>query len=336
VVLGHVKATTAGPLEAEVEPCDFKGKKAPAGADIPDLARCRVIQQDFGDFRVKLALDKGVTADQAKRVRAALAGMTPEARQLVEVVAEAANADWALQSRGGKLELWSTQGRASVAAAKSAVAPAVPPRPVAEYAADADLASELERDLQRAFTLRNLWRVAGKLSAGAAEQGVTLEVVRLTGKKGKVEGPLASGSAVRSGQYMEMRVANKGLEDLWVTLLFTDSSFSITPKTTVVRAGDKLVQQGPITGKLPGVEGIILLAVPLSVSRDQPNFSFLEQPALGVRGRGLPARIEDTDKAKTPFGQLMAGAGVGKGSRALELDAPTNPAVLSWSWVKVP
>jgi hypothetical protein len=338
VVLGYLRITDATPVRSDVEPCDYKGTKAVAAAKVPDLARCKVAEQDFGDLRLKLAVGKTVPKAEAALVRSALGKLTPDVKGLVQLVPDEARADWVLLTKDGKAELWAGQGRGTAGLAKDKGAVAtVKPTAVAEYALGKveALADELDRDLQKVFTLHNLWRVAGKLGSASGDLGLKVELFR-KGAGGATE-RLVSGSAIRSGQPVEIRIANEGIEKLWVTFVFVSADFSVDTRTTLLEAGAKLPpQKSTIRGNLGGPEGLIVFALAQSASPERPNYDFLAQKKLGGAPVNRGNRFRDAGKAKTPFGQLMAGATLGKGSRGLEMEASTTPGVLSWSWTLVP
>jgi hypothetical protein len=198
-----------------------------------------------------------------------------------------------------------------------------------------DLAGELNRDLQRIYKWQNVWRIAGTLdgAAGNDNYGLKLEVAKLDGNK---DAGLLQGTLVDPGQRIEIRLKNDGEEDLWITALYLDANFGIRVFKDLsgsVQRRTSRVQKGAITKKGTGSEGLVVLAVPLSVSKTEPKFDFLEQEPLLEAAAGVHDRA---GAPKTPFGQLMAAAAFGKGARGFEPDAPTNPAILSVSWVTRP
>jgi hypothetical protein len=133
-------------------------------------------------------------------------------------------------------------------------------------------------------------------------------------------------------------LSNQGDFDLWVNLFFLsgDCGIDLYKKVSQIQAGEKA---GPfratITPEGLGTEGFVVFAIPQQVSRGQPDFDFLTQDGLKSQSRKLPPGPEDVAKApQTPFGRLLMGVALGRGTtRDLPLNQPSNPAMLSWSWV---
>jgi hypothetical protein len=350
-VLGYVKVNAVTPLGADVEPCEYDGKEKVGADKLPDGARCRVAQQAFGDMRVVLAVGRpkeaarGNLADQLNK---ALDQLDDSVKSLVVTTPDEGKADFVLETAdvGGKpkVVLWQGQGRKlldpkdeKLEAESSRVAgQPVPRRAFGGYAPDdaKELAGQLDRDLQKIYKWQNVWRIAGTLN-GTAEgndnYGLKLAVEKLDSNK-QDAGPLRE-TFVDPGQHIEIRLTNDGGEDLWVTMLYLDANFGIQ-KLEVSGAIQKRTgraMKATINEKSIGTEGLVVFAVPLSVSKSEPNFDFLKQEPL-MKADGAKAK----EVPKTPFGQLLAAAAFGNGARGLEPDAPTNPAVLSMSWVTRP
>jgi hypothetical protein len=342
-----------------------------AGAALPDLARCTIVARDVGDMRVKLArchfpAGKPESAE-SRQLAAALDLLSSEVRDLVRIVPAEAEADWVLfvvtpeQARAMGLGglprpmalLMQGDGRkvlpADGKAARAMVKPGFSrvPRVAARYAVEDPkrLAGLLERDLQRIFTWQNVWRVAGVATnrgtagggkSASEDYGLKFEVLKLKGPRKVADGQLTNGASVIPGQRIRARLANEGPHVLWVTLLVLDGKFGfqvLRPMVLVSGASRDLLQ-GTITGDTTGTEGFVVLALPTTVNKSQPNFEFLAQPPLGQGSREATRGGEAA--AATPFGRLMAGAALGKGQRSFQEEVPTNPAVLSWSWQTLP
>jgi hypothetical protein len=348
-VLGFVKVTRATPFAADVEPCAFTQdqKEVPAvSADkLPDRARCRVVQQSFGDMRVKLAV---APDQQANTLKAALGLLDKRVASLVDTVPDEGKADWVLRTaeveKTRKAVLWQGEGRTLLDpkreredAEKSRVAGQPVPRTAfGGYPADdpEKLATDLNRDLQKIYKWQNVWRIAGTLGDSGAEgndYGLKLEVVKLQGDK--EAGPLRD-NTVDPGQRIEIRLKNEGNEDLFVTLLYLDANFGIQSVfSDSVEKKQGVTKKGTITEGAVGTEGLVVFAVPLAASgKTKPSFDFLEQKPLG--------RVDDKKKGippNTPFGQLMAAAAFGETrAKGFEPDVATNPAIVARSWVTRP
>jgi hypothetical protein len=193
----------------------------------------------------------------------------------------------------------------------------------------------LQGDLQRIFTWHNIWRIAGSAGTGLTggeDLGLKFEVIRV-GPDGTEQGALANGSALAPGQELKMRLRNDGANDFGVTLLFLGADGEIVPKSFGMRSGAKPVEiEATVNDKSIGKEGLVVLATPLPGGKAAPDFSFLAQGPLATGTRALP---ELTRSPETPFAAVLRTAALGKGERSLDFRAPTNPAVLSASWVTV-
>jgi hypothetical protein len=336
-VLGHVRVVRVTPTRADVAPCAHGKSPAVAADRLPDRARCRLVEQDFGDMRLTVAV-ASPPGEEAKKQAArldnlagALKELPPDVRRLVAVEADPSAAEWVLTLEGAEALL--RQGRGGAVNDPRDAPGGGRERVFGRYPADdlKQLVKGLDLDLQKIYTWRNVWRVAGGLGTGGPDAealGLKLGFFRLSDGGGP-EGPLVSGSAVRPGQRFEFRLANEGAQDLWVTLLLLDANFGIRVIPTSVRAGGSLKpQRGTFKGDAVGKEGLIVLAVPVKPGAGQPSFDFLAQAPLQVsdKPRGT------ADAPATPFGRLMATAVRNAGVRSIELDVPTNPGVLSWSW----
>jgi hypothetical protein len=123
--------------------------------------------------------------------------------------------------------------------------------------------------------------------------------------------------------------------------LFLDANFGIDIWfTDAVRAQKALRPlRGTITEDSYGKEGFIVLAVPIKVHKNRPDFAFLEQPSLAreeVKSRDVRTRDAGA-AAKTPFEQLLAAVAFGMpGTRSADRDVPTNPTTLLRSWITLP
>jgi hypothetical protein len=360
-VLGFVKVVAVRPLAADVEPCPDPTAADPpvTPADkLPELARCAVVLRDIGDMRLKLAVERA-DAELAKKdperaklignLSAAVDQLAAEVKDMIRVVEKEAEADWVLRLEDGKdgpqAVLRPGEGRKVLDPKQTeAERPAVvgQPRTVRSYggysaAKPADLAKELNRDLQKLFKWQNLWRVAGTLgqegqAASEGQDGVKLQLVELTGEKGKEIGPLEK-SSVPAGQWVRVRVVNKGDEPYWVVVLALSGDFSIQTlfADSVAKKGNRY-RDINITGDTLGPEGIVVLVWPQPGNQEGPNFDFLNQTAL----KEVTKAVDLPKVPNTPFGKLMAASSFGGKTRKIEASSPDTPAILSWTWVTVP
>jgi hypothetical protein len=206
----------------------------------------------------------------------------------------------------------------------------------------ADLAADVERDLQRVFTAHNLLRVASTVSYETTREGSpALEFVVLgLSPDGKEATPLPQGSLLHPGQRIALDIYNNSKNRYWAVLCVLGSDFEIRVFPTVLEPGKKWnLKSATISGAAWGKESLILLGGPLTAD-GVPDFSFLAQeglyPEKDKRSRGSKEK-RSTDKiAGTPFGKLLARVATGQGARSLPLGASSNPTVHCWSGVSLP
>ena len=131
-----------------------------------------------------------------------------------------------------------------------------------------------------------------------------------------------------------IRLKNDGAEDLWVTMLYLDANLGID----LLNAGS--IRQG--TAWAPrravmsaenhstGLEGIVIFASPLRRQKLEPDYHFLEQKPLLIPDE----RLKDVRVVPdTPFAKLMNSAAFGGGTRGMEPQAASTPAIISRSWI---
>lgn len=349
--LGYLKVTAVTPVSASVAPCldPANGKPAAKADALPDLAVCKLHTRDFGDMRLKLALRSASDADAklVPAVEGALGKMSEEVRALCQVVKDEPEAQFLLWIAEGSVYLKAgagqrTDAKASAEVAKKLVGKGLPPRLFAGHAvADKALSQKLERSLQTLFTWQNIWRVGGTLAnrASGAEVGLKLVMEKLEGKDTPA-GEFVNGQPVVGGQRVRFKLVNGGSSNLWITLLFMNGDFGINTRALNLKAGAETKWfAGTINARTSGKEGIVVLAVSMDVSREAPDFSFLEQAGLKAKtyvplGEKLRDALER--KLPTPFQQLLQAAALGQGQRAFEEDPVTAPTILTWSWVTLP
>jgi hypothetical protein len=343
-VLGYVRVESVTPTGARVKPCAFGDRPAVPSDKLEDLCRCEIVSRDFGDMRVK------VFANAAPALADALAKMAKPVRDLVEMVPNEADAEWVLrvvtpaQAResyhlggldGDHILLLQGSGKRLTAPAGGAVVGARGKKVFGAYpaAGGKELVGALERDLPKIFKWQNVWRVAGGLAGrgDGKNYGLSLEVRTLKDKADKEGEPLRDGP-LHDGQWAAFSLKHDGSDPVWVSVFYLDANLGITQIT--VRGLEPTDAPERITrlrfstaGGSTGVEGMVVFAIP-QAGNEKPNLSFLEQQPLAVRERGgVLAKPPDT-----PFGKLLSAAAFNAGSRGLPV-APSNPAVLSQSWL---
>jgi hypothetical protein len=363
VALGHVKVVGLTAFHADVEPCAH-GKLPLVAADkLPARGPCTVVSQDLGDMRLPVAVGKRPdagkppTPEERKRwanLTAALDGLPEATAKLIRKVEDQARADWVLWVEDGKVELRQGDGRASIDLkeeylVKKAASEGKPVSRLvfAEYDADdvKVIAAGLDRDLQKIFSWRNLWRIAGTLGARGEEESADLKVELLKlkeivpKKQYAPDGKVVPGAALRPGDFIELRVSNTGREDLWVAILFMDANCGIKQlDSRTVKAGEPLRPiRGPIDATSEGREGFVILSVPVKAQRVAPDFRFLEQDPLRpkqVREKSRAVRLQNAQKGpQTPFQRLLTSAAFGgEQTRGFDMQEPTTPNIQSVSW----
>jgi hypothetical protein len=358
IVLGYIRVDFAGANQSAVSPCSYKDQPAFNAKDIPELARCEIVSRDFGDMQIKLFSKEAV-------VREVLGAAPQDLRDMARLVAEKdeQNAQWRLElvDRGrAKEEFGITltgprilllQGDGLKRLSSSETQPSATLRQDGQPALrkvfgaylpeNKALASSLERDLPKIFKWQNVWRVADQASAlnDRETHGLKFEVALLASEEDKTGGVLLREPVLHDGQAVEFRVKNEGTEDLWVTILYLDANLGIhagdyTPG--VIRRGDSmrpLRASMSVEGASTGYEGMVVLAIPMSIQKDEPDFAFLEQEPLGV----VTKSVRDAPKAMTtPFQKLMTSAAFGGGTRDMQKHVSSTPAILSSSWILLP
>jgi hypothetical protein len=354
-VLGYVQITTSQPINAAVQVCPGPRGEPMVPADkLPNLALCTVVSRDLVN-RIKLAVRAATKADEpdAAEVRRTLDALDPAVKELVQVTADEAAAEWLAWVEKGRLELRPGAGQrinvGEAAAARKARAlrggPSTP-RGFGGYplADKKQLLRKLEDDLQMIYTGRNLLRIGGSLANSPTQDnfGLRLEILKLKGPRSKEQpdGKLTPGSTLFPGQRLQFTLYNDGPADMWAAVLLMDGNFKIEVLPFALKRGD---HYGPVRGTVEGTalgrDCILVLAIPQYRSPDQPDFAFLKQNGLTeheVKTRGLFRRTRlgaFRDGPTTPFAQLLkAAAGAGR-THAWVRDVPTNPIVLMASWM---
>ena len=62
-LLGHVRVDRVRSQSADVTPVAYNDAPAPAPTDFPERARCEIVFEDFGDFKLPLAIDVPLDSD---------------------------------------------------------------------------------------------------------------------------------------------------------------------------------------------------------------------------------------------------------------------------------
>lgn len=352
-VLGYLRVINATPLQANVVVCDETGTPGGDSAKFEDLCRCTILTQDLGDMLVKLALmpedilrpvyDKLspsvramvqiVPADQSEWV---LCQVTPgEASKALEQAGLKGDRVLLVQNEvGGFVETTTKKTTIRI----NSVGNANRRKIYGGYAVNAidPLLAHLERDLQKVFKAQNLWRVAGGLGSNSnvsPSRGLAFDVLLMKDER-DLKGKPQQMPQVDAGQIIGFQITNNGSYSLWYTVLYCDADLMITVYAEGPIQAKQTVRlpRARVTPGTSGMEGMIAMAVPIAASKENRNFRFLEQEALGQAEDGTKARSADS-VPQTPFGRLMAGAAFNTGVRSAEANEPTTPAIRSRYWI---
>ncbi len=353
-VLGYVmvEQKSAEPFRALVCPCAYQGKLAVAAAAIPKAAWCSIVYRDLGDMRIKLAIAPPLDPSDARRTgMTATIGQAVDSlnHEMVEKITDQSKADWILRivtpeeaKQDFKLiesepKAFLLQGQKRTALAENAkkaerlrsfgvdnTAKVFGRYPVDDAK---NLAAELEIDLPKIFQWQNLWRIASALGPNASEgndRSVQLEIIKLKNKTDR-KGELLRDSVLRSGDFISCRIQNESSEGYWVSLVFVQADFSILvlrskavePGKPYSVPGIKIVADGNNKALASiGPEGVLVLAVPMSASKEPPDFECLAQEPLGRAPQISKGSLGLPD---TPFGKLLRYAVTAHGSRGVSL-----------------
>ena len=360
--LGHVTVETVAPTTAEVRVVAHGGGSAVDADSLPPLARCEVVERDYGDLKVRLAADPDPT------LNAVLAELPREIQAMFVRSDASARADWTLRvvTEGQAAEEFGLrlQTASVLLCPGHSLAPPNPEDAAAEKTAgerlneagggprkvfgvypvtDAKaLTDSLSRDLPKVFRWQNVWRVAGGLRAqkGGNAYGLELDVVCLRDGADPKSGVPLGRPTIVDGQAVEFRLRNDGYgsQNLWVAVVYLDSNLGIRVLWSgQVQAGVRL---GPISGvmRVPentlgdstGPEGVVVFAVPQTDQKMKPEYRFLEQSPLTQSALGETRAVPNT-----AFERLADAAAYGGTTRSLPTAIPTTPGVVAQSWVLV-
>ncbi len=345
-IIGYVEVTDVTPTSATVKSCPGpKHKKAIADDKLPDFSRCTILFRNFGDMKLKVAIhvEGADPKAQAKKVHNILQQLDDETRQLFTITDDEAEAEWLLWIEDNRVHWRQGEGiRFDPQQGPRDKEPTVR-KWYGNYPANQPekLAAHLAGDIQTIFTWNNVWRIAGAMgNKGGGEENSDLTFEMFRGSfNSKDRKQVLSGTPLLPGETLSWRIRNQGFQDLWVTILYLDADFQIQEIiTTALEKGDDIKRSGNIGGDTSGLEGFIVLGIPQKTVPGKPSFAFLNQK--GLKAFNPPslkerARAFETNALKTPFSLLMKQAAVGKGLRSWQMNVPSNPMILSRSWITV-
>lgn len=349
--IGHVriKAGGLGPVSASVEPWAFANVPSPSLRALAEGLRCRVAFVDFGIRPVKLAIDRHVgldpRADAAPQMLDAaefaqlsklLAGIDNNAR-LFTLAAEGEKPDWLVRrisSKSDDLYLVPAAGLSIDQRDHSA------PAAFGPISRD-DPAAWLTERLARIQRVVNLQRIAERSTTLDTSEGADLqvEILKLKDRNDRQGDPLATPD-LYPGDWLEIRLTNKGREPLDVTVLSVDSGYGIKPffpyspgVENRLKPSDKPLRLlARINAKSFGLEHVLIIGVAAKTAT-RVDFSCLRQETIeSARGEAL-TRGSTKSPLDTALGQLLESAAYGGvRTRGLEAAEINNSSLQLRSW----
>lgn len=348
--LGYVRVANSTPTSAEVETCEYNGIAALGPTKLQEAMRSEIISRQMGDLRLKVHVPESDDATLTAMSQRTLKGLK-ELESLVDFTADK-SAPWQLRAvsalesgqqfgirRVSPQLLLIRRGEESMTAREEPLADRVwrhyePDEPKA-IAAIAD-------DLRKIFTWQNLWRVAGlgtELASPNCE--VKVELAKIGGFDDTSGGELLTTPELKTGDYLELRIANEGVDRVWVTLVLLDADFSVTVKDTqqLNRPNEIDSALEPIRfrvqAKQRGPQSVLVIATSAETKLlEKPDYSFLTQTALGATTKPV---IDTTRASNSPFETFALAVGGQQGQFRGDVPAsPQNPALVLRSWTTSP
>ncbi len=234
-LMGHVVLTRAGATESDVAVWDeakaadsLKGRYKAPPRELEGGERCEPVLLAYGDLKLKLTVaandgeGREIAPEARRRVREALAQLSPEAEQYISVVEDGERAQWLLRpADGDSLELVRREGMEA--------GPLMVPRN------PRDLYKRLV-NISRAQMLMQFETGDSPPEKAAVEAGEAIafdiELLRQAAGEGEFR-PVAlvsgEGPAFRVGDRLQLKFTNKGKLDVDVTVFQIDQNYDIFP-----------------------------------------------------------------------------------------------------------
>lgn len=301
---------------------------------------CKVLQRELGELRLKVGVvlmdDKKAATDIAC---SALEVIRNTSDRLVPLkIVDEKSAEWLV--RIGKREgLAAPNGSYRFElvhrSAQEAAATATPKLASSYAAADPnELAIPLRQDLTKIFAWQNLLKVAADPAVALTDSHRRLEL-HMTLAKSAIETDFDNpftGNDVPMNQRMNLLVRNRGIDKLWVTLLYLDADFSIKvlPKIHLNFRSNDGAEIGPysVVVDRPGLQGWMAIVTSADQHAEEPDYDFLAQLGLG-KDTPPVALKRDLNSA---FDQL-AYALAGRGGQFRAVSTGENPLIVTRTWV---
>jgi hypothetical protein len=340
-IVGYIHIEEVRSLSSIVRPHAYR--ELPAKMDLPVGGRCEIIYRDYGDFRLRLALDENdlenrpIDEDLKQQLTVLLQKTSQTPGTFLSFVKENNTAQWLLRADSRNAYLVSASGWAVDGKANQHVPqPLFGPAPI-----DAKLPAWIEDRLRRIARVSNLLALAGldqgPLSDADVGLDVDLEMRRYESDTSKDHRliPWDNGRTLQAGDIVGFRIHNRSTEVVDATLLFIDSSFGITayyPQPFVsnrMEPGQSRNSARARVTKTMGLEHILLIAVKAEPQKQPFDFSFLSQTGI-ERARSTAG---DAGAFNSPLGRLLQRSAFALGSkRGLEVTEIRNYVVRLISW----
>lgn len=275
--LGHVRIVKLLITQAEVEPCEFDGTPAPGSETIVG-GRCEVASIDYGDAKLKVAIDAKALASE-KRLGEVLDKIARERLSLITAVTTPSEADWILRVVKEEVHLI----RASEVAGTAA--------PFNRAPLDSKLHDLLKQQLHAIARAENLLRTASnpadRAIRGVSPPTVELNLVLLKDEADPKGTPVPlPNPRFKTGDVVRYELHNPGRTPLDVTVLYVDSRYGVSPLFPIdgennrLQPGDRVkIPPAAVGDETAGREHIVVIAV--KGTGDRPNdFTVLAQPSL--------------------------------------------------------
>ncbi|MCP4398359.1 MAG: hypothetical protein GY801_13815 [bacterium] len=320
--VGHVTVTALSPFTALVVPVAFNDLPAPGTAQLLPGSRCQVVFVNYGDFCLKIAVQRQINSGAIAEVETypphegpelienALQTLTtdPQLTEMIVRVNTSVEADWYIRLVNDQVRLIPKSEFSPQDTASSQFL-------VGNVAQSTDLAEKLGEALQNIARVSNLLKIAGTTTITDEDDSgkvkVQVELLRFeddNDQQGTVVSYDTAGRILREGDRIAFRVTNPNDFPIDVSLLFIDSGYGISaffpepgrlddnrlpPGETIPLKALK----GRISGDTFGLEQLVTIAV--RASSTPIDFSWLEQPTLvKAAPRG----------ADSPLGKLLTAA----------------------------
>jgi hypothetical protein len=333
-------------LRCAVVPCAYADLQV--NTDLPDGGDCRLVFEDYGEIRLRLAVDPRdihdhpAPAPNLATASAVLEQLQANEGSFVEIAGPGSPIDWLVRIGDGQVYLVPASGWTAPrgADAKAAAPPLFGPAPL-----DDKLAEWLGDRLRRIARVHNLLKLAtdesGSLVHAAGGVDIMIELLQYADAKAtdfKVV-PWNNGQILRTGEIVGFRVTNNSQEAVDLTLLHVDSDYSIRsyfPRAGFadnrVRPRESIIKRFRAT-PADGPEHMVAIAVRAEPQREPMSFSCLEQDAIEQAQvtRGGPQSLD------SPLGKLLQSALFAKGqTRGLDDVEVDSHTVRQLTWRVIP